>query len=1076
MRLRQDRFDTADDAASRSIDVDVAWDVCRRVAESVLRHLLVAALLVSASPTDQIGAQLRAPVDGGRTTSLGQPRTWSWTAGAASASLSGGGDAPEVAQARLATSRAIGNPVVGALGIQFEAYAGARRGEADGGVRARLLIPFARLGIGADLNALDGRTRAMYSLIVPGRRGGLFLDGSVARFDYVPERNHSITVALEVPIFREIPTGRTRPARDRVRVTGPLATPAPPLDELPGVNAALQDVRDAARRIRVLAVPFLGRDPPPSDSTTSTATSAATGAALPRHLSEIRQAMLVLGPASDSGPPAVRTVESEARRFHDALDVAFAAALDRSAPPDGSRTVSGRVVSGRVVADCARSVLLADVLLPYNRLLGQSRERDTIRRYGHSAQGTFMRLLHAEQGVSGREAIDALAVFSALLEIIEENRASIAKTWGDMRFAWLPLQYALRPEQHDSQDELDALIAHAVEEPFTEGNFVSYVINEQFQYQLSRTIRAAEDYHVLITHDFRGTDDVGDPDEMSYRQVVHSYLRALTDRVNAYDSTGRFPTYLILHDQWYYSVRHGALFLKLLEDPARYRLRLPPEFRAWHDTIAAAQDELRAAIAGSSLLQAQRRQYGDAWLRDLVKVHVNVTNRPDQTFWSWRLIRGLPMGDLIMRDHRKLVFYDISEEDPYRGEALYTGAGVGEHYSSTSWEDRSLLVRGPVLLGLKQEVRALLRGHGIRPERIPSALQPLARAAGYDERVRQAVAASEWPLRALGVHNGSGYAAKRVNVAKAVLYSLMPSGSVIIVPDSFWASDFWGSALFGASLRGVRVLVIAPSNASNSVAFFGTQLLSREILSRLLVARSTLAGELAATGGQMRVGLYDSELRVDDIPGKVSAARRTFDESGWLRDLFGFPPRVYADLAELEQRLRRLLVSRGGPGGDFEAESRTKLHLKANFFASREAWTLMALPNWGEMSSSFVDQRIAQVQSREALTQFLKPLDPLLDIGSGTVSDWHESLDPSLRERVVFYTVMGSQNQNYRSMVTDAEDALVVANWPSVIPYLDAISLVGQSRWVESQAELDALIPPVNRLKVFLAHWGRLVF
>ena len=1067
MRCGVDPFSTADDAASAPIDVDVASDVCRSVINRVPRHLLVAALVVSASPTDQIGAQQRAPVDGGRTSSLGQPRTWSWTAGAASASLSGGGDTPEVAQARLGAYRAIGNPVVGALGLQFEAYAGARRGAADGGVRARLLIPFARFGIGADLNALDGRTRAMYSLIFPGRRGGLFRDGTVGRFDYVPERNHSITVALEVPIFRELPTGRTRPARDQVRVTGPLAAPAPPLDDLPGVNAALADVRDAAQRIRVLAVPFLGRDPPPSVS----ATGRAAGTALPRHLSAIRQAMLAAGSMSDSGPQAARTVESEARRFHDALDRAFAAAIDRSTPPGGSPTVSGRVV-----ADRARSVLLAEVLLPYDRLLGQSRERDSIRRYGHSAQGTFMRRLHAEEGVSGQLAIDALSVFSALLEIIEENRIGIAETWGDMRFAWLPLQYALRPEQHDSQDELDALVARAVEEPFTEGNFVSYVINEQFQYQLSRTITAAEDYHVLLTHDFRGTDDVGDPDEMSYRQVVHSYLRALTDRVKAYDSTGRFPTYMILHDQWYYSVRKGALFLRLLEDPTRYRLRLSPAFHGWQDTIATAQDELRAAIAGSSLLQAQRRQYGDDWLHDLVKVHVNVTNRPDQTFWSWKLIRGLPMGDLIMRDHRKLVFYDVSEADPYRGEALYTGAGVGEHYSSASWEDRSLLVRGPALLGLKQAARALLLGHGIRPERIPYALQSRPKAASYDERVRQAVAASDWPLRALGVQNGSGYTAKHVNVAKAVLYSLMPSGSVIIVPDSFWASDFWGSALFGASLRGARVLVIAPSNASNSVEFFGTQLLSREILSRLLVARSHLAGELAATGGQMRVGLYDSDLRVNDIPGKVSAVRRTFAATDWLRDLFGFPPEVYSDLAELEQKLRRLLVSRGGPGGDFEVEPRTKLHLKANFFASREAWTLMTLPNWGEMSSSFTDQRIAQVQSREALTQFRKPLDPLLDIGSGAVRDWHESLDPSVRERVVFYTIMGSHNQNYRSMVTDAEDALVVAKWPSVIPYLDTISLVGQCRWVESQAEIDALIPPVSRLKVFLAHWGRLVF
>ena len=52
-----------------------------------------------------------------------------------------------------------------------------------------------------------------------------------------------------------------------------------------------------------------------------------------------------------------------------------------------------------------------------------------------------------------------------------------------------------------------------------------------------------------------------------------------------------------------------------------------------------------------------------------------------------------------MRDHRKVVFYDISEDDPYRGEAIFTGAGIGEHYANLSWEDRSLLLRGPAALG-----------------------------------------------------------------------------------------------------------------------------------------------------------------------------------------------------------------------------------------------------------------------------------------------------------------------------------------------------------------------------------------
>lgn len=188
------------------------------------------------------------------------------------------------------------------------------------------------------------------------------------------------------------------------------------------------------------------------------------------------------------------------------------------------------------------------------------------------------------------------------------------------------------------------------------------------------------------------------------------------------------------------------------------------------------------------------------------------------------------------------------------------------------------------------------------------------------------------------------------------------------------------------------------------------------------------------------------------------------------------PQEVYAELARFQEEIAKLAMSPVGTP-EFESEKRTKLHLKANYFASREAWQIVTRPEWGTMIWSFVMQRIARVQSRsEAVTRFEEFPDALLDIGGGTVQDWFAKLEPAVRGRVVFYTIMGSQNQNYRSMVTDGEDALVVAHWPSVIPYLDLISLVSQSRWIETQAELDALLPPRARWKVGVAHWFRLVF
>lgn len=1019
------------------------------------RTLVVALAAVPALLT----AQVRAPVDGGRTVSLGQPRNWIVTSGASTAALNDAGPDGLNGQLRLSAARPIGNPVVAGLTLGVEGYLGAQAGRLDGGGRLRLAMPVSRLTAGLDVNARTGAVAPIYSFTHPGRRGGLFRDGSMFRLDYMPTRGGSLTAGLEIPFFREIPTGRTRPPRDRVHLTGPPRAPVAAVEGVPELDATLRELADAARAIRQLAVPFLGRE----------VAQGARPPALPASLRELQET-LTMRDAS-----AVRTVESEATRFHDAMERAFALVLDR----DARRAPRGRAAAAR-----ARRVILEEVLLPYDRLLGQVRTPDTVRRFAFRAQGVFTRWLHAEGDVSGDEATAALSVLTAALDVIEVERAAISATWGDARFAWLPLQFGLRPEEHDTQAELDAIVALAAEEPFTEGNFVSYVINEQFQYQLSRTIRAAEQYHVLVTHDFRGIDDVGDPDAVAYNQVVRSYLAAMTARVRAYDSTGTFPTYLILHDQWYYSLRAAPLFLRLLEDPLHHRVRLPREFRAWEDSLAVAQEALRRAVMGSSLLQAQRMQYGDAWLRNLVKVHVNVTNRPDPTFWSWTLVPGLPIQDNMLRDHRKLVFYDVTEEDPYRGEAIYTGAGVGEHYTNLTWEDRSLLVRGPALLGLKSAVRELLRSHGLPPDQVPYVLQPRPRAPDYDARVRLAVSRAGWPLRALGVHNGSGFQPKDVNVAKAVIYTLMPSGSVIMIPDSFWNSEFWGAALFGAALRGARVLVIAPSYASNSVDVFGTQLLSRELLSRMLAAREAFAPQLAAGGGQLQVGIFDSDVQVSDIPRKVNGVLETFQRTPWLRDLFGFPPHVYEELERLRDEIAPLAPAAGparaaprAPGDGIESDDRTRIHLKSNLFASREAWSMMTLPSWGEMTWSFVTQRIAQVQARPAAVRdFEEVQDPILDVGSGEVQGWYESLAPATRDRVIFYTIMGSQNQNSRSMVMDAEDALVVAKWPSVIPYLDVVSLIGQSHWVTSQAELDRFLPPMGPLRILLSHWARLAF
>jgi hypothetical protein len=998
------------------------------------------AVITSAVPAD---AQVRPPVEGGRALSLGQPAALKGTASVAGAWA----DGPRAAAA-LGVQRDLLNPMLSLLAVHGEVFVEGWEGGSDAGVRARLLSPFARVGVGADYRVAEGGVDFLLSVFHPLRRGGVFGDGSVLRLDYVPGRDH-VTLAIEKPVRRNSHMGGSRPTHDRVTLpeSGRRAAPA----SLPAALAApLDAARAAAGRIRQATLPL---GPLPRDGSAH---------ALEQELQPLRQALAGTG---EDEP----TSGDEVLLYHEAVDAAFSAAAEPGSD------ASGVTPAGRALSAGARAILLTHVLLPYNALLGQLKRNDSVRGPGSDARAAFLRWLHVHADMQPDRHAAAMRVFDELVDIIEENRAASLAQWRDSRFVWLPLQYALRPEQHDTQAELNAIVELATGTPFTDGNFVSYVVNEQFQYQLSRTIREAEEYHVLWTHDFRGFDANGHPDEMSYRHVLRSYLAAMTQRVREYDRTGRLPTYIIVLDQWFYEVNRGRLWMSLLEDPLEHELRLPHAFASWQDTISAAQRALREAVAGSSLLQAQAQLYGDAWLKDIVRVHVNITNPADPSFWSTRVIPPLPVPDNMMRDHRKVVFYDLTEEDPYRGEALFTGAGIGEHYASLSWEDRALLVRGPAALPLKAAARELLISQGIAPGHVPHALLPRERATDYEERVRAATQRNQQPLRALQVHNRAGFGSKDVNVAKAVLYTLMPAGSVIKIPDSLWNSDFWGSAVLGCALRGVRVLVIAPAAGNAPADAFGSLGVSRELLGRLIAARQLLESQIDRAGGMLRIGLYSSQLRVTDIPAKVRHVQTAFDTYPWMGSLFGFPPSVFEGLAVLADLLEGLSMAPVA-GPEFEYDPRPKLHLKANFFASHEAWSLMSRKEWSEASWAYMQLRINQVQTRSAaITSFAEYPETLPDVGGGMVQDWYGGLDAATRERVVFYTLMGSHNQNSRSMVIDAEIGLLIAHWPSIIPYIDLITLIGQTRWIETPAELDGLLPLDGGWKRRMAHWIRLV-
>jgi hypothetical protein len=996
-------------------------------------------------PTRASAQEVLPPNRGGFTVSMGPPPTWRWAVGF-SAGAYGGEDPKLTAYGNAGVYRDILNPMTGALGVLGETYVGTRgafsgSGGVDGGGRISLFSPAVRLAFGVDYNFRDRDADFIVSLIHPFQRAGVFVPGGALRVDYLPGRNHSIGFGLRLPVGQPF-LGKTRPRRDRVVLSDPEP---PPIFLIPDSSLvdALSNASRYAHWVNRLTVPFTEQWARNLD------------VALEEFSEEMRALELHMA-SGGQGPSGVRSPVEDVEAYHRALERAFSIATSGRAMGPGESTPFGTRT-----ADKAREVILERVLLPYNRLLGQKKDHDSTWGLGAAASAEFYEWLTRDTSLDFAQLRATTWTFAQVLEVIEAVRAESLGKWEDSRFVWLPFQLALKPEQHDEQHELNAIIERATRQPFTRGNKRWYIENDQYQAELRRMIREAEDYHVLWIHDIRGYNEEGDPDARSFQHVTESYLRTLIDRVSEYDDVGKIPQYMIFIDQMYYQANGGALWLDLLQDPLHHQIDLPNEYRAWEDSIASMQSELRFAVANSELMQSQSLHFGDGWIENVVKVHVSVTNPADPSFWTNEVLPffiGLP--DAAIRDHRKISFYDVTEEDPFKGMAIYTGAGVGEHYVGASWEDRAMLVQGPVLLSLKAAARQLLLNQGIDDRDIPWELRPKVEAADYDAIVADSLAAAGdwgWDMQ---LHNQIGYRFKAVTVFKATLYTLMPPGSVIKAPDSIWGSHLWASMLLGNALRGGRSLIIAPAIANAPSAQFPQMSRARDVLARMVVAGQIFEGEMDRLGGLVKVGLYNSTIPVDDVAQKLLALTATLERTPWLRDLYGFHPDVVAQLEEEAAAIADSVYVGRSPQG--EPPRPPRLHQKANYFATREAWDgLLSRPEVAGSLRIYFRELAERNESlrRGEYRDYRIMADELLPPTRQTLMEYASELSETERSRVALFFSIGSHNQNNRSMALDGEVALVVAGWSSLFGLPDLLIIAGLSEWIDDLDELETLFP-----------------
>lgn len=146
-----------------------------------------------------------------------------------------------------------------------------------------------------------------------------------------------------------------------------------------------------------------------------------------------------------------------------------------------------------------------------------------------------------------------------------------------------------------------------------------------------------------------------------------------------------------------------------------------------------------------------------------------------------------------------------------------------------------------------------------------------------------------------------------------------------------------------------------------------------------------------------------------------------------------------------------------------------KLHLKANFFASREGWdSLVVRPEMVPVLAAYLGQLIAR-DTAEAR----RKREDLQRAAGELEAGFRQALAPGARERMIYYLMVGSANQDYRSAYMDGEAAVLLSGWSSVVSLVDLGLIINLSYWIDDLGMLDALIPPPSELQRALARQVR---
>jgi hypothetical protein len=794
-----------------------------------------------------------------------------------------------------------------------------------------------------------------------------------------------------------------------------------------------------------------------------------------------------------------RTLQNEDRRYHENLERAFTTALGKSITDTKARKENAHKIALK-----AENIIFRDVIIPFNRLLGQRKKPMSIKGFGTRAYHSFSKYINNHPETISKNPMTTTAlkeIFRQLIQHIDMAAQNARYRWKDNRLAeflvkelhfkdaetaifnwgvlcWIPLNYGLRPHQYDTQKEMKAVIGKILGDSFTECNKVAYLINEQWHHELLKMIHDTEYYHVLIVHDFRGLNDDSIPDEVAWDITLSGYCEAILNGIDDYLSGKRntIPHFSIYLDQHYYEINKSSNIITFLEhlhnlEPVEFRrVKLRKEDiyveqnrrkKNINRKVRAFHDRLKIALARLK----EEKDWTEKDIKNQVKVHINITNKQNETFGAYFIRED------FIRDHRKIAFRDIFEDAPCwgetkteRGVAIFTGQGVGEKYLGPDWEDRGIKVEGVDLVKLKNAARDLFLGQNPKYSNkdVPYYLRPRPYPENY-ESIQNNLNKRGFGCSLVTAMNKTGYATKKASVLKAALYNLMPKGGTILAPDSLWNNDFWLGMFMGAALRGVNTYLIGPSAKNAPIDSSITLGSLHDSLIRGMYISEEFKEELKSSGGSINVGLYRSDVDATNILERLELALKGFETNAKINKLLSVHPDILTLLQSIKAELKETYPDKHAPVLLRKSPSEPKMHMKTQFFACGKAMEILSLKEWGPVLRRYFEERVRQTTGHALESEGITP-DLLLEKENETspnlIEAFEQILSPEEMDSALMFLTVGSHNQDRRSMFLDGEVLVGVSGYDSLIAMMDMVFLMHASVWPKSFAEFSKYLPP----------------